>query len=161
MRIKWWIPVLIISLAINAAAFTTVGYYYYCSSSLTSSASCPVSRSDKHLYRALDLSAPQLTKMDSIARKFHSKLGRLSSEMHVKRGLLVDLLSQETVDSEKVEKLRKDMAGIQDDIQREVITHIQDIKEILNHEQAERFFNLLSASMEHEVSHWLPENRGN
>ena len=99
--------------------------------------------------------------MDSLAQTFHARLERLGSDMHGKRGLLVDLLSQETVDSEKVEKLRKDMAGIQDDIQREVITHIQDIKEILNHEQAERFFNLLSASMEHEVSHWLPENRGN
>jgi Spy/CpxP family protein refolding chaperone len=137
-----------------------VGYNYYCNTFLTSSDLCPVSPGDQHLYKALGLSAPQLTRMDSLARTFHSKLERLGSDIQAKRGILIDLLKQKVVDSEKVETLRKDMAGIQDEIQREVITHIEDIKGILTHEQTEHFFNLLRASMEREGSHWLSESRG-
>jgi hypothetical protein len=160
MRTKWWILVLILSLAINAAAFATVGYNYVCNTFLTPSTLCPVSPTNQHLYHALGLSAPQLTRMDFVAQTFHARLERLGSDMHGKRGLLVDLLSQEAVDSEKVENLRKDMAGIQDEIQKEVITHIEEIKKILNPEQEAHFFKLLRISMEREGSHWLPENRG-
>jgi len=160
MRKKGWILVLILSLAINAGAFVTVGYNYYCNTFLTPAALCPVSPRDQHLYKALGLSAPQLTKMDSLARTFHSKLERLGADMQGKRGMLIDLLNQKVVDSDKVETLRKEMAGIQDEIQREVITHIEDIKGILNHEQTEHFFDLLRTSMEREGSHWLSEFRG-
>ena len=160
MRTKWLILVLILSLAINAAAFATVGYNYYCNTFLTPSAPCPVSSKDQHLYHALGLSAAQLTKMDSLAHTFHASLERLGSAMHEKRGLLLDLLRQENVDSEKVESLRKDMASVQNEIQKEVITHIEEIKKILDPEQEERFFNLLRVSMEREGSHLLPENRG-
>lgn len=160
MRTKWLILVLILSLAINAAAFATVGYNYYCNTFLTPSAPCPVSSKDQHLYHALGLSAAQLTKMDSLAQTFHASLERLGSAMHEKRGLLLDLLRQENVDSEKVESLRKDMASVQNEIQKEVITHIEEIKKILDPEQEERFFNLLRVSMEREGSHLLPENRG-
>jgi Spy/CpxP family protein refolding chaperone len=157
---KVWILILILSLAINAAAFTTMGFNYYHRASTTPSALCPVSPGDQHLYKALGLSEPQLTRMDSIARAFHSRLDRLGSDMSEKRGLLLNLLKQKDADSEKIEKLRKEMAGIQDEIQREVITHIEAIKEILNPEQTEHFFSLLRNSMEHEGSHLLSENRG-
>jgi Spy/CpxP family protein refolding chaperone len=160
MKVKCWITILILSLAINAAAFATVGYNYYCNIFLTPSHGCSFSPENQHLYHALDLSASQLARMDSLARTFHSKLERLGSDMHGKRGLLVDLLRQKAVDSEQIENLRKEMAGIQDEIQKEVITHIKDIKEILNHEQTDHFFNLLRTSMEREGSHWLAENRG-
>lgn len=160
MRTKWLILVLILSLAINAAAFATAGYNYYCNTFLTPSAPCPVSSKDQHLYHALGLSAVQLTKMDSLAQTFHASLQRLGSEMRGKRGLLLDLLRQENVDSEKVESLRKDMASVQNEIQKEVITHIEEIKKILEPEQEARFFNLLRVSMESEGSRWLPENRG-
>ena len=141
------------------AAFATAGYNYYCKIFLTPSTVCPVSQRDQHLYHALGLSAPQLTRMDALAQTFHARLERLGSDMHGKRGLMVDLLRQKAVDPERIEDLRKDMAGIQDEIQREVITHIKEIKKILNPEQTKHFFNLLRTSMEHEGSHWLSENR--
>jgi Spy/CpxP family protein refolding chaperone len=98
--------------------------------------------------------------MDSLARTFHASLERLETDMQGKRGLLIGLLEQNAVDSENIELLRKDMAGIQDEIQREVIMHIKDIKQVLNHEQRERFFDLLRTGMEREGSHRLPEHRG-
>jgi hypothetical protein len=39
------------------------------------------------------------------------------------------------------------MAGIQDEIQKEVITHIMESKKILDSDQQQRFFNLMRQSM--------------
>jgi Spy/CpxP family protein refolding chaperone len=47
----------------------------------------------------------------------------------------------------KIENLRKEMAGIQDEIQKEVITHITELKKILAPDQQEHFFNLMRQSM--------------
>ncbi len=158
MRRKWWIFVLILSLAINAAVFATAGFNYYRSSSPAPYALSHKSPTDhQHLYQTLGLSTSQLEGMDSLAEAFHARLERIVDKMREKRGLLVDLLRQENIDAEKVEALRKGLADIQDEIQREVITHIEEIKKILNREQQERFFNLLRISMESEGNHWLPE----
>ncbi len=160
MRTKWWMLVFILSLAINAAAFAATGYNYYCNTFLTPSTLRPVSPTHRHLYQALGLSAPQLARMDFLAQTFHARLERFGSDMQGKRGLLVDLLRQEAVDSEKVENLRKDIASIQDEIQREVITHIIDIKKILDPGQEKRFFNLMNRSMEQDRDPWFTEHRG-
>ncbi len=39
--------------------------------------------------------------------------------------------------------MRREMAGIQDDIQKEVIGHIFDFKKILDPKQQEQFFALM------------------
>ena len=48
--------------------------------------------------------------------------------MEGKKESLINLLSQKDVDPAKIEGLRKEMAGIQDEIQNEVIIHIAEIK---------------------------------
>ncbi len=143
MRTKWWILVLIFSLAINAAFLTICGYQYYRYTCVAPSAYCPVSPGNRHLYLALGLSDSQMGKMEPLAHSFHTGLEKLTSDTERKRELLVNLLSREQVDAGAIERLRKDMAGIQDRIQREVIAHIFDMKRILDPEQEERFFRLL------------------
>ena len=66
--------------------------------------------------------------------------------MEGKRGLLVDLLAKGG-DPASIEKFRREMAGIQDEIQREVITHITELRKILDPEQQQRFFDLMRQSM--------------
>lgn len=97
--------------------------------------------------------------MAPLARTFHAKLDKLSRETEKKRELLVNLLSREAVDSGRIERLRKDMAGIQDQIQREVITHLLDVREILNPEQEKHFFELLQRSIKQENS-WFSKQGG-
>ena len=97
--------------------------------------------------------------MVPLARTFHAKLDKLSRETKKKRELLVNLLSREEVDSGRIESLRKDMAGIQDQIQREVITHLLDVREILKPEQKESFFELLRRSMKQE-NNWFSKQGG-
>ena len=146
MRSKWFTLSLILSLAINGAVLATIGYHYYQNTCRVPSAPCPMSPGDSHLYESLGLSEVQLSKMEPVAQKFHARLGELAALMEGKREALLKLLENDS-NSESIEHLRKEMAGIQDEIQREVITHIVESKKILDPDQQHRFFDLMRQSM--------------
>ena len=147
MNRKALIFVLALSLAINASILGTMGYQYYQKKYLAPSAPCPLSPAHQHLYQNLGLSVSQLAQMEPLARKFHERLAELSSALKGKNTLLIDLLRQEEVDPARIESLRKEMAAIQDEIQKEVIAHILDSKQILDPQQQQRFFDLIGQSM--------------
>ena len=159
MRSKWLTFILILSLAINAAVLATMGYHYYVNASSTSSAPCPMSPEDSHLYQSLGLSNFQLAKMEPLAQKFHGRLGELAALMEEKKGLLMDLL-QQAGDPVRIEELRKEMATIQDEIQKGVILHIAEIKKILDPRQQEQFFSLMRQNMTRGKSPWSATNGG-
>jgi Spy/CpxP family protein refolding chaperone len=138
--------VLFLSLAFNAGVLATTGYHYYRNASLAPSAPCPVSPEDAHLYQSLGLSDIQLAKMEPLAQKFHGRLAELGARMEEKKALLVDLLQKDN-DSATMESLRKEMASIQDEIQREVIVHVIETKDILDPGQQDKFFALMRQSM--------------
>jgi Spy/CpxP family protein refolding chaperone len=147
MRSKWLTVLLVLSLAVNAGALATMGYHYYCNASPTASAPCPISPGDSHLYQSLGLSDLQLSKMEPLAQAFHGRLAKLGTAMEGKKESLINLLSEKDVDPSKIEGLRKEMAGIQDEIQNEVIVHIAETKKILDPEQQQRLFDLMRQSM--------------
>jgi Spy/CpxP family protein refolding chaperone len=159
MKSKWLIFVLVLSLAINTAVLATMGYHYYLSASAKTSAPCPLSPGDSHLYQSLGLSDLQLSKMEPLAQKFHSRLAELGTIMEGKKELLVDLLAKDSHPA-SIENLRKEMAGIQDEIQREVISHIMETKKILDAKQQQRFFDLMKQSMASGKSPWLSTKGG-
>jgi Spy/CpxP family protein refolding chaperone len=84
--------------------------------------------------------------MEPLARSFHGRLAELGAAMEGKRELLIDLL-QKANDSAAIEKLRKEMAGIQDEIQNEVILHIAEVKKVLDPRQQQRLFDLMRQNM--------------
>ena len=151
--------ILFLSLAINVGVLATTGYHYYRSSSRIPSAPCPVSPGDSHLYQSLGLSNLQLAKMEPLAQKFHGQIAELGASMEEKKGLLMDLIQKEG-DPLRIEELRKEMAAIQDEIQKGVILHIAEIKKILDPRQQEQFFNLMRQSMTHGESPWTHTNGG-
>ncbi len=146
MRSKWLILILILSLAINAGVLVSMGYHYYVNASTPSLAPCPMSPGDSHLYQSLGLSKVQLSKMEPLAQKFHARLAELGTLMERKKETLTDLL-QKDGDPASIENLRKEMAGIQDKIQEEVIVHILESKKILDPNQQQRFFDLMRQNM--------------
>jgi Spy/CpxP family protein refolding chaperone len=158
MKAKVFIFILVLSLAINGAGLATMGYHYYRNNYLIPSTPCPVSSEDHHLYQDIGLSSQQLATMEPLARKFHRRLTELSTSMEGKKENLVDLLSQKDVDPAKVEGLRKEMAGIQDEIQKEVIGHILETRKILDAGQQQRFFDLMRQSMQGKNS-WLAKEK--
>jgi Spy/CpxP family protein refolding chaperone len=158
MKAKIFIFILVLSLAINGAGLATMGYHYYRNNYLIPSTPCPVSPEDHHLYQDIGLSSQQLATMEPLARKFHRRLTELSTSMEGKKENLVDLLSQKDVDPAKVEGLRKEIAGIQDEIQKEVIGHILETRKILDAGQQQRFFDLMRQSMQGKNS-WLAKEK--
>jgi Spy/CpxP family protein refolding chaperone len=159
MRSKWLILILILSLAINSAVLATVGYHYYRNASTTPSAPCPMSPGDGHLYQSLGLSNLQLSKMEPLAQKFHERLAELGARMEEKKETLTNLLQKDS-DPASIENLRKEMAGIQDEIQKEVIVHIIETKKILDPGQQQKFFDLMRQSMSRTKGSWSTTNGG-
>jgi Spy/CpxP family protein refolding chaperone len=147
MRGKLFLFILFLSLAINASVLGTVGFRYYREASPAKEAPCPLSPSHQHLYQQLGLSAPQLAQMEPLAQKFHERLGKLESGVRGKNELLVELLGRKEVDPVQVEGMRKEIAGIQDEIQKEVIAHVLETKKILDAKQQNQFFGLMSQAM--------------
>jgi Spy/CpxP family protein refolding chaperone len=138
--------VLFLSLAINAGVLATTGYHYYRNASLVPSAPCPVSPVDTHLYQSLGLSNAQLSKMEPLAQKFHGRLAEQGAAMEEKKRILIDFLKKDG-DPTSIGNLRKEMAGIQDEIQKEVIVHIIELKKILDPDQQQKFFDLMRQSI--------------
>jgi len=147
MKGKVSVFILFLSLTLNASVLGTLGFRYYREASLAKEAPCLLSPSHQHLYQHLGLSAPQLAQMEPLAQKFHERLGKLEMGMKGKNERLVNLLSQKEVDPIQVEGLRKEIAGIQDEIQKEVIAHILESKKILDAKQQNQFFALMSQGM--------------
>jgi len=146
MKSKWLIIILFLSLAINAGVMATTGYHYYRNASLAPLVPCPVSSGDTHLYQSLGLSDVQLSRTEPLAQKFHVRLAELEASMEEKKEVFVTLL-QKNSDPMKIENLRREMAGIQDEIQKEVIVHITELKKILNPGQQQKFFDLMRQSI--------------
>ena len=150
MRNKTLIGALIFSVAINAAVLTSWGYQYFRTRHPVSSNACPFAPQEHHFYQQLDLSQPQLQQIDPVAHKFHGRIAKLHAAMEVKKNRLVKLLSEESLNPDKIEQLRREMAGLQQEIQKDIIQHIINIKNILTSEQQQRFFALLHKSLQQE-----------
>ncbi|MEI7673761.1 MAG: periplasmic heavy metal sensor [Deltaproteobacteria bacterium] len=146
MKGKLLIVVLTLSLAVNASAVATIGYHYWRNTCLTPSTPCPLTQKDHHHYQDLGLSPQQMTQMASMAQWFHDRLNKLEGAVEAKRNLLIDALGEEKIDLSRTETIRKEIAGYQDEIQKEVITHIAASKKIMNPDQQKRFIELLRAS---------------
>jgi len=149
MSRKFLIAILTLSLAVNLSGLATIGYHYYRNTCLTPSAPCPLSPEDNHLYQSLGLSPGQLETMASLSQSFHGRLGELEALIAAKRNLLIDALGEEKIDLPRTETIRKEIAGYQDEIQKEVITHIAESKKIMTPDQQKRFIELLRASSNH------------
>jgi len=151
MRSKWLTVVLVLSLAVNAGVLATMGYHYFFSATAAPMEPCPMSPGDSHLYQSLGLSELQLSKMEPLARSFHGRLAELGATMEEKKEHLIDLLQKES-DPAGLDRLRREMAAIQDEIQNEVIVHIAETKKILDPKQQQRLFDLMRHSMVHKTS---------
>lgn len=162
MNKKFLIVTLILSLAVNLSGLATIGYHYWRNTCLTPAAPCPLSPEDSHLYQALGLSPGQLETMASLSQSFHRRLGKLESMIAAKRNLLIDALGEEKIDLPKTETIRKEIAGFQDEIQKEVIAHIAESKKIMTPDQQKRFIDLLRTSSNNgRVNSPFSKNGGN
>jgi hypothetical protein len=138
--------VLILSLTVNVSVLATVGYHYWRNACIVPSAPCPLHPSEHHLYESLGLSLEQVAMMEPLAKVFHRRLADLESAVDGKRNLLIDLLEMNQFDQDRAAGIQKEIADLQDEIQKEVIQHIAESKKIMNPGQQKRFIELLRIS---------------
>jgi len=150
MKNKWIVMILVLSLAINTAVLAVAGYNYYGSSSRFTIAAGHSHDMEHHFYKLLGLSPSQMEKMTPLADSFHDRLKNLHSEMGKKKDAMISLLQGEGRSPARIEALRMEMAAIQDSIQKTVIAHVLEVKQILDLGQRKRFFELLRRSMTQE-----------
>ena len=150
MKNRWIAMLLVLSLAMNTAVLTVAGYKYYMRNRDLSEATLHSRERNYHFYEKLGLTPVQLAKMNPMANTFHKSLKSLHSDMEAKKNAMINLLSGENVSPAKIEEIRKEMATIQDSIQKVVIAHVLDVKAVLNPIQRKRFFELLGKSMHQE-----------
>ena len=140
-------------MAVNASAVATIGYHYWRNACLTPSAPCPLNEGEHHPYQDLGLSPEQLARMTALADSFHRRLNELEAAVETRRNLLIDCLGENQIDLPRTEALRKEIAGYQDEIQKEVIAHIAESKKIMNPDQQKRFIELLRTSSDNGRVH--------
>jgi Spy/CpxP family protein refolding chaperone len=145
MRSNWLTGILILSLTINAAVIGTLGYHYFMKQPQRDSFTC-FSTGNGHLYQSLGLTGGQLERMEPLAHAFHGQMDEMKASVEQKKDLLIDLI-QRGEDPDTIDALRREMASIQDTIQKAVISHIADIKQVLDSKQQEQFFSLMRQSM--------------
>jgi Spy/CpxP family protein refolding chaperone len=150
MRNRWIVMFLVLSLAINVSVLAAVGYNFYRNRHQSSTTAIHSHDREHHFYEVLGLTPGQLEKMTPMAASFHERLESLHSDMGGKKDAMINLLGGEDESPTRIEALRMEMAAIQDGIQKTVIAHVLDVKEILDSSQRERFFDLLRRSMNNE-----------
>jgi Spy/CpxP family protein refolding chaperone len=147
MKNRWIEIILVLSLAMNAAVLAVAGYNYFGSSSHPAKTAGHSQVMAHHFYNVLGLSTIQLDKMTPLVDSFHDRWKDLHSKMGAKKDAMINFLESEGESQTQIEALRKEMAAIQDGIQKTVIAHVLDVKEILDSSQRERFFDLLRRHM--------------
>ncbi len=150
MKNRWIIITLILSLAMNTAVMAVAGYNFYGSVNRPNTAADHSHDMEHHFHEVLGLSHTQLEKMTPLANSFHDRLKSLHTDMDKQKDAMINLLGGEDIAPSRIETLRLEMAAIQDDVQKTVIAHVNDVKKILNSSQRERFFDLLRRSMTRE-----------
>jgi Spy/CpxP family protein refolding chaperone len=147
MKNRWIARILVLSLAMNTAVLAVAGYNYYGRSSRPTIAAGHPHEMEHHFYEILGLSTTQLEKITPLAEPFHDRLKSLHSKMDKKKDAMINLLGSEGVSPTRIEALRMEMAAIQASIQKTVIAHVLDVRQILDSGQRKRFFDLLRRSM--------------
>jgi Spy/CpxP family protein refolding chaperone len=147
MKTKRMKIIMILSLAVNLAVMGTVGYHYYRNACLTSSAPCPLNREGHHLYDSLGLSDEQAAEMRPLSSSFHAQLSSWESRIETKRDLLLGLLGRDDINQGRIGESRREIAALQDELQQGVVSHILQVKDILNPEQRKQFFEMLRSGM--------------
>lgn len=149
MKRKLIILGVILLIAINVSVLATVGYHWKCG---RGGKICDRQVPCEYLCEQLSLSDSQRQKMEIFKKAFDEKTNKIREDLSHKRNELVGLLNEPSLDRGKIDSLIKDIGIAQTELEKEVIDHILQQKEILTSEQQKKFLDLIKCCL-------LPEER--
>ena len=140
MKNKIFLLVLIGSLAVNIGFAAMLGLNLFTRPAERETKPCPFTTSDTHLYSFLGLSDEQLKKIEPLAQDFHSQMDAVAAKILNDRSRLVDAMAKEQPDMAAIDEIHKDIFTNQSAMQNVVLAHILDMKNVMNKEQRDKFF---------------------
>jgi len=138
---------IILLIAINVSVLATVGYRWKCGQR---GKICQGCTPGEYLSQQLSLSNAQQQKMETFRKAFDERIYKIRETLINNRNELVKLLSQPQPDSSKIDSLIKELGILQTGLEREVINHLFQEKEILTPEQQKKFLDLIQERLYHE-----------
>jgi Spy/CpxP family protein refolding chaperone len=107
----------------------------------------------------LSLSDSQKNKIESLDRSFYARVEKIRAELDQKRSELSQLLGESSPDQKKIKDKVSEIASLQGELQRETITHLEEIRSLLTPEQQAKFFSLIRKRL-HPGKPWKGHKRG-
>jgi Spy/CpxP family protein refolding chaperone len=121
--------------------------------SVKSGPDCPFTSEYTHLYATLGLSQTQLERIEPLAKDFHAKAQRIGTQIVEQRDRLVGEMAQETIDSAALEAIHQDISTRQSEMQKLVVGHVLDMKQVMTPEQRALFFESMRRSFRSQQLH--------
>jgi len=147
MKRKLFILGILLLIAINVSVLATVGYRWQCG---YGSKTCGGCAPGEYVCMQLSLSDTQRQKMEVLRKAFTESADKKRGILGYKRNELVSLLSESSLNREKIDSLIKEIGIVQTELEKEVVNHILQAKEILTPEQQEKFLDLIKVRLPHE-----------
>ena len=131
---------LIVLTLINVAALVTIAYHrFYPRKPFP----LPPERTDTpvgFIKQELDLSEEQVEKFEAHFRKIKGEMEPIFDSLRAKRTKLMDEVSVEQPNMDKVNTLTEEIANLQIELQKKAIMHMLEEKSFLTPEQQKKFF---------------------
>ena len=153
MKERLLILALIFSLGLNIGILGSVGYNWLkgkCKERHSIEAGHSPMRV---LAKELNLSESQAKEMEALRKSLEPKMEKIREELREKKVQLVNLLKESEPDLEKINIQLSEIESLQTELQKLVIRHLLQEKNILTPEQQDKFFSIISKRLFHEERH--------
>jgi len=142
MKQKILIIALIISIGVNLGVLSIFLYHLWKGNQ--------VEHPLQKLMKKLALTPEQKEKMKAERENFEQKTKPIKDELAYKRGEVFGLLQEAEVNAEERDRLFSEITQLQMELQLLAFEHISRVKQILNPEQQELFFQHLEGKLYHK-----------
>jgi Spy/CpxP family protein refolding chaperone len=162
MKKRITIYLIVIVTLINLSSLGTIIYLKWIAKNDASVSVLPENRFEL-IKEELKLTPQQIEQFEKIRTEFHSKLDTLDTKFETLRKEMLKEIWQSEAGSQKLESILEQFNRQQAESQRWVVQHFYKFKKVLNPEQSEKFYNILSKRFPGQQKNFnlsqMPNNR--
>jgi Spy/CpxP family protein refolding chaperone len=141
--------ILVVSLILNISVFISAGYTYYRQHQVqhTPVFPCELQKDGGYPFEKLGLNPGQLNAFKEKAAPFHAAVAQKRREIFQKRAELIALIRTENPDRQAINAKIGEIGRMQEDMQKTIISHMLEVKTMLNKDQQKKLFDLIEETM--------------
>ncbi len=132
-----------VSLAFNLSFLVAAGIFYHQKSEYWVSPFGAKVPRDRFMFEELSLKADQIKILRENATLFHEQIDQKRQEIAAKRKDLLRLLRADAPDTASIHAVLARISRTQEELEQMVTTHILQQKAVLDHQQQDKFLDLI------------------